>query len=79
MTPEQIIDLAKQANVSIRGHYDETGSTPAELQRFAELVRNEVLEEAALCADEHKHSCYEGYIDWHEASRIAAALRDLKS
>ena len=43
---DRITELAKQVGVSIRGHYDETGSTPAELQRFYELVRNEVLEEA---------------------------------
>ena len=38
MTRDDIIELAIEAGVSIRGHYDETGSTPAELQRFAELV-----------------------------------------
>lgn len=43
MTQERIIEMAKQAKVSIRGHYDETGSTPAELQRFTQLVRNEAL------------------------------------
>lgn len=38
MTRDDISKWAREAGVSIRGHYDETGSTPAELQRFAELV-----------------------------------------
>lgn len=50
MTRDDIIKLATDAGVSIRGHYDETGSTPAELQRFAELVAATEREEcAALC------------------------------
>jgi len=50
MTNDQIIQWAREAGVSIRGHYDETGSTPAELQRFAELVAAAEREEcAALC------------------------------
>ena len=36
-----IIELAKEAGLSIRGHYDESGSTPQELERFAALVRAE--------------------------------------
>lgn len=51
MTPEQIVEMVKQAKVSIRGHYDETGSTPAELQAFAQLVRNAALEDAAQLCD----------------------------
>ena len=51
MNQDKLIELAKQTNVSIRGHYDETGSTPAELQRFAELGRDEALEEAAKLCD----------------------------
>ena len=35
---EIIIAMARDAGVSIRGHYDETGSTPQELERFAALV-----------------------------------------
>ena len=34
-----VIELAKEAHISIRGHYDEVGSTPSELKRFAALVR----------------------------------------
>lgn len=39
------IELAKEAHISIRGHYDEIGSTPSELERFAALIR----------ADEREH------------------------
>jgi hypothetical protein len=35
---ERIQKLAEQANITIRGHYDETGSTPLELEKFAALV-----------------------------------------
>lgn len=31
-------ELALEAKVSIRGHYDETGSTPHELETFRRLV-----------------------------------------
>ena len=41
---ERIRLLAEQAGISVRGHYDETGSTPMELQKFAELIVKE-------CAD----------------------------
>lgn len=47
MTRDDIIKWAREAGVSIRGHYDETGSTPAELQRFAELVAAAEREECA--------------------------------
>jgi hypothetical protein len=33
------IDMAREAGVSIRGHYDETGSTPQELKAFEALIR----------------------------------------
>ena len=49
---ERIKALAVEAGLSIRGHYDESGSTPAELQKFAELVIDEF---AGLVID-----------DWHE-------------
>jgi hypothetical protein len=48
MTQDDIIRMAQEAGVSIRGHYDETGSTPQELERFANLVaaaeRNKVAQ-----------------------------------
>ena len=38
MTRDEIISMAREAGLSIRGHYDEIGSTPSELERFAALV-----------------------------------------
>jgi len=53
---ERIQELADQANITVRGHYDETGSTPAELQRFAELIIKEcsqfVEDKFDFCGDE---------------------------
>ena len=46
---ERIRLLAEQAGISVRGHYDETGSTPMELQKFAELI----VRECANVADEN--------------------------
>jgi hypothetical protein len=40
---ERIRELAKAAGLSIRGHYDESGSTPAEIKKFAELIVQECL------------------------------------
>ena len=45
---ERIRELVRQAGVSVRGHYDETGSTPAELEKFAELVLEDVM---SICED----------------------------
>ena len=45
---DQITELVRQAGVSVRGHYDETGSTPAELEKFAQLLLAEVL---SICED----------------------------
>jgi hypothetical protein len=33
------LEMAREACVSIRGHYDETGSTPQELERLIALAR----------------------------------------
>jgi hypothetical protein len=41
------IDMAREACVSIRGHYDETGSTPQELERLVALVRADEREQIA--------------------------------
>lgn len=49
---EHIIEVAKKCNVSIRDYYDETGSTPAELERFYHAARNEALKVATEKCDE---------------------------
>jgi hypothetical protein len=41
MNREDVIRLAKEADVYARGHYDEPGLTPQELERFANLVVRE--------------------------------------
>ncbi len=61
------IELAKQCGTPIRGHYDETGCTPSELQAFA----NAVLEEAAELCDE--------LADSENGFGCAAAIREMKS
>ena len=34
MNREDIIRMAREAGLNLRGHYDEPGSTPQELERF---------------------------------------------
>lgn len=53
MTPEQTIELAKQAGLSDGEIHD----LREELERFAELVRNQVLEEAAKVCDQRWAAC----------------------
>jgi len=38
----EAIRLAEEVGLTIRGYYDETGSTPDELQRFASAVEQRV-------------------------------------
>ena len=40
---ERIKELINQSGIAVRGHYDETGSTPAELQKFAKLIVQECV------------------------------------
>ncbi len=49
MTPEQTTTLAKQAGIDLEGPAFATWQL--EFQRFVNLVRNEVLEEAAAVCD----------------------------
>ena len=35
---DEIIRMAREAEISVREYYDETGSTPQELERFYELA-----------------------------------------
>lgn len=41
---ERIRELAEQANITIRSHYDESGSTLLELEKFAELIVAECID-----------------------------------
>ena len=57
---EKIKEIIIKSNIDIRGHYDESGNTPAQLQKFAELI----VKECAKFLDENS-----GYDDannaWH--------------
>ena len=73
MTPEKVIKLLKQLGIEL----DLSEGMPAfwmntgELQRFAQLVRNEVIEECARDVE-----------DWGvevERDNVAASIRSLKS
>jgi hypothetical protein len=68
VTGADIIRMAREAKVSIRGHYDETGSTPQELERFAKLVAAAEREECAQACDELQQQ-------WRPAGECADAIR----
>lgn len=77
MTRDDISRWALEAGVSIRGHYDETGSTPAELQRFAELVAAAEREECArVCQDVVESGMYDGW-QQYAAAACRDAIRDM--
>lgn len=68
MTPEKVIELARKAGIEFAKHTGITGKETTStlgsqrievMQRFAQLVRNEVLEEAAI----KSWSCG---MDWHD-------------
>jgi hypothetical protein len=62
------IEIAREAGVSIRGHYDETGSTPQELERLVALVRADEREAVIGLLrgiDETETECADG---WWETS-----------
>ena len=72
MTRDEIISMAREADLSIRGHYDETGSTPSELERFAALVAAAEREACAeVCQGVVDGGQYDG---WQQYA--AAACRD---
>jgi hypothetical protein len=56
MTEDEIIKLAQETNVYVRGYYDESGSTPQELKRFAILVAAKEREGCAkLCEEQYEY------------------------
>lgn len=77
MNRETVIQLAREAGFTVGF------SSPAleKHERFAKAIEqrtlNAALERAAQVADDHKNDCYEYDLDWHEAGRIAAAIRAL--
>ena len=75
MNREDIIRMAREAGLNLRGHYDEPGSTPQELERFAALVAAAEREacaklaEATIC-DTHLPTGVRIY-----GTRVASAIR----
>ena len=70
MTQDEIIALAREANLNIRGYYDESGSTLAELERYTALVEQATLERCAkVCED---------YQDTFCGNAMAEAIRSMK-
>ena len=70
-----IIEMAKEAGLTIRGHYDESGSTPQELERFAALVREDDAKFVEGFTANMRHQSNEAY---NFALECAAALRSRK-
>ena len=63
---ERIQKLAEQANITIRGHYDETGSTPLELEKFAELI----VRECVNTLEFHGFDDAVPYIKWMATNKL---------
>jgi hypothetical protein len=61
---ERIKELAKAAGLSIRGHYDESGSTPAEIKKFAELIVKQCITQIALIGISNFENDEHGDIGW---------------
>ena len=63
---ERILELVEESNISIRWHYDESGSTLKELEKFAELIVRECMgiisDESEKVSDEWR--CKDGKHIW---------------
>lgn len=73
MTQDNIVSIAMLARIKVRGYYDESGSTPQELERFAELVAAAEREACAKVCDEYDVA--EDVCSSDTAESIAAAIR----
>jgi ketopantoate hydroxymethyltransferase len=73
MTRDDIIRIAREAGVPVRGHYDEQGLTPQELERFAALVAEAEREACAAVCDARYMG--DNNREDMEARRCAAAIR----
>lgn len=74
MTPEQIIEMAKQTGVW-QEHIKAWTCTNKEIQAFAQLVRNAALEEAAKVCEVNHHTIKRS----PDSFECAAGIRSLKS
>ena len=75
MTPDQMITLAKQAGIDLEGPAFVTWQL--EFQRFVDLVRNQVLEEAAVVCDRNADSARTS-TGAARADACADAIRSMK-
>lgn len=75
MTPEQIIEMAKQAEISVPPYFNAVAAARlTELQAFAQLVRNAALEEAAKVCEVNHHTVRPS----PDSFECAAGIRSLK-
>jgi outer membrane protein assembly factor BamD (BamD/ComL family) len=65
------IDMAREAEVSLREYYDETGSTLDVLRRFEALVRADEREVCAQMVEEYPH-----WLGMTAKAEIANAIRN---
>jgi hypothetical protein len=72
----EYLTMAQEADVSIRGHYDETGVTPQELERFAALVAAAEREACAkVCEEVERKATKQPPMVGQGAQSCAAAIR----
>ena len=75
MTREDIIRMAREADIDCDTDGDIWGSTNGALLRFAALVAAAEREACAKVAEDRKDDCFYGEADYYEAERIAKAIR----
>ena len=74
MTPEQIIEMAKQAEISVPKYFNAVSCVRiTELQAFAQLVRNAALDEAQEVCHQVVHQT-STTLTWEGCSEILQAL-----
>lgn len=80
MNQDRITELARQAGGSDAGNGAMWMMTRSEIQRFAELVRAEALEDAAKRCEQmdFSYSACEQFVSGEAALECAEAIRSLK-
>lgn len=79
-------DLAEKAGVRVRGHYDESGITPAELVRLCELVaadaeareQAEAQRDALLAAAKATVEAFDGLSSHSETRMVQLHINGLR-
>ena len=80
MTSEKVLELAKQAGMEVSGRSAVWLANSGNLQAFAQLVRNEALEEAAVKCEEidFSYSACEQFISGEAAFECGKQIRSMK-